>query len=594
MLCIVCCNSLDAQNQRLSKSTYRALNNYVVYSNEVVYAVNQMFYDFVHLNGQFYLYVEDSINNVIYKKDNILTNYEYFPIFPRDLYLKILNDNIYIPYTKRGNPLMLIGKVANVLKEIEDTRSLLSQYIETDDYKLDTNLVQGFKWLRRMEVLYYDVFTLQEKLHWKLTSIIQGYRQPKVDSSSLVIAQELQPLLRQVKLVIKSVRAKDNSSALSYNSLKLAELIRQLELRRSIILKGAKIVPSSLKSPERRFDNIIKRAKNTLKISREYKYSPRFQNEDFKPHYYYYNINLLDNHNRSGDGAATLFNKFIDNSGIYWLFEHEMPQMFEVSYPDVPEYEQYKTPDFDVEKIIQNALKAQALKDSIIKVKEDSLVQIKQDSLDIAERVQDSVQYRLDNPEVGDMNLTGFASNNLVFLLDISSSMKDTNKLPLLKDALKQLLELMREEDNITLITYSGKSQVIVKPTSAKGHESEILKAIENLSSSGYSDANKGLRLAYKTIEESIIKNGNNRIIMATDGAIKVSRRVKQLIKRRSRDKENVRLSVFYFSKKEYTHHKVLLEELANAGTGKYSYIKKENAKKILVTEAQSVRKKDK
>ncbi len=586
-------NSLEAQNQRLSKSTYSALNNYMVYSNEVVHSLNLMYFDFLHLNDQFYKYVIDSIDQVVYTKDDILTNYEYFPVFPRDLYLQILNDNIYIPYDKRGRPLELIGKVANVLKEIEDTRSLLAQYVASEDYQQDTNLVQGFKWLRRMEVLYYDMFTLQEKLHWNLTSIIQTYQQPKIDSNSLRVVRETQPLLRQVKMVIKSIRAKDNSSALSYNCLKLAEFTRQLEARKEAILYGMKRIPNSLKSPERRFDAIVKRAKNILKVGQEYIKTPKYQNLDFEPHYYYYNINLLDNYNRAGDGAATLFNKFINNSGVYWLFEHEMPHIFEVLYPDIPEFEQFKDPNFDVEQIIQNALKMQAKQDSINKARADSLAQIRQDSIDYAQHIKDSIEYRKNHPEVGDMNLTGFATNNLVFLLDISSSMKDTNKLPLLKEALVQLLDLMREEDNITLITYSGKSQIILEPTSAKGHKEEILSAIDGLASSGSSDANKGLRLAYKTIEESLIKNGNNRIILATDGAIKVSNQVKRLIKRRSRDKDKVRLSIFYFSKKEYAHHKALLEELANVGTGKYSYIKKENAKKILVTEAQSVRKKE-
>ena len=64
------------------------------------------------------------------------------------------------------------------------------------------------------------MFTLQEKLHWSLTSIILSYQQPFIDSSAALAVQEFQPLLKQIKLVIKSVRAKDSSSSLSYNCLK--------------------------------------------------------------------------------------------------------------------------------------------------------------------------------------------------------------------------------------------------------------------------------------------------------------------------------------------------------------------------------------
>ena len=334
-----CLTTAQAQNQRLSKSTYQALNNYIVYSNEVSHALNLMYFDFLHVNDQFYQYVEDSIDQVDYKKDNILTNSDYFPIYPRDLYPQILNDNIYIPYDKRGAPLQLIGKVVNVLKEIDNTRSLLAQYIETGDYQQDTNLVQGFKWLRRIEVLYYDMFTLQEKLHWNLTSIIQTYNSPEIDSNALRVTQELQPLLKQTKLVIKAVRAGDTSSSLNYNCLKLKEFIRSLEARKGSILNGSEKIPNSLRSPEIRFEGVLNRAKNILKIAGEYKNNPKYQSLDFKPSYYYYNIDLLDNYNRSGDGIATLFNKFINDNDVYWLYEHEMPHMFEVLYPNVPEYD---------------------------------------------------------------------------------------------------------------------------------------------------------------------------------------------------------------------------------------------------------------
>lgn len=589
-----CLSNLQAQNQRLSKSTYQALNNYIVYSNEVSHALNLMYFDFLHINDQFYKFVEDSIEQVVYKKDNILTNPDYFPIYPRDLYPNILNDNIYIPYDKRGAPLQLVGKVVNVLKEIDNTRSLLAQYVETGDYQKDTNLVQGFKWLRRIEVLYYDMFTLQEKLHWNLTSIIQTYTSPEIDSNALRATQELQPLLKQIKLVIKGIRAGDTSSSLSYNCLKLKEFVRSLETRQGSILDGLEKIPNSLRSPEKRFEHILDRAQNILKAAAEYKNTPKYQNLDFKLSYYYYNIDLLDNYNRSGDGGATLFNKFINDNDVYWLYEHEMPHMFEVLYPNIPEYEQYKVLDIDIEALIQEKLREKYVADSIAQVKSDSIAQIKKDSAIYAQQILDSIEHRKNNPQVGDMNLNGFATNNLVFLLDISSSMKDTNKLPLLKEALVQLLDLMREEDNITLITYSGKAEVVLPPTSvtSEANKQRILSIIDQLSSDGSSDANKGIRLAYKTIEESVIKNGNNRVIMATDGAFNVSPRIKKMIKRGTKEKDPIRLSIFYFSKKEYTHHKELLENLSEIGSGKYRYIKKENAKKILVIEAQEVRQK--
>lgn len=584
-------NSIEAQNERLSRSTYSTLNNYIVYSNEVVHAINLMYFDFLLLNKQFFAYVEDSISTVTYSKDNILTNYEYFPVFPRDLYPN-LSDNIYIPYDKRGEPLQLIGKVANVLKEIENARTRLNRYINSGSYKSDTNLVQGFTILRRVEVLYYDMFTLQEKLHWNLSSIIQSFDQPDINPSALRFIIELQGLIKQSKMVIKAIRAKDNSNLLRQQTVELNLLLNQITQQKSALLGDLELNPKALTSPDKRLEVIINRAQEIGRVGQEYQQISKYKNLDYKPHYYYYNIDLLNNYNRTGDGLATLLNKIIEQYGVYWLHEHEMPHMFEVLYPDIPEYEPYQETNLDPEKIIAEALKAKALKDSLLQVRTDSIAQAKEDSIALAQHIADSIEYRQNNPQKGDMNLTGFADNNLVFLLDVSSSMSnDTNKLPLLKEALGELIDLMRPKDKITLITYSGKAQIILPPTLAQSDadKQRIMSAIDGLISEGASDADQGLKMAYSTINKHLIENGNNRIILATDGGINVNSTTKNLIKKNKKHK-NVRLSVFYFSKKEYSYHKQLLQELTDAGSGKYSYIQPQNAKKILVIEAQEVR----
>lgn len=583
--------TLTAQDQRLSNSTYQALNNHLVYSNEAVYAANEMYFDFIYLNEQFYNYIDDPSKDIIYQKDDILTNFLYFPVLPRNLYSKILDENNSIVFDKRGAPLQLAGKVSNVLKEIEDTRILIAQYINNNDYKKDSSLTQGFKWLRRVEVLYYDLFTLQEKLHWNLTSIAQSYTHPPIDEIALHLTQEFQTLLTQTKAVIKSVRAADGSNSLGQNCLELMESIQKLKSKKEALLEGMELNPLLLNSPDNRFEDIINRASDILQAAQEYKKTPKYQGLNFSVHYYYYNINILNNYNRVGDGIATLFNKFVSSQDVYWLYEHEMPYLFKVLYPDLPEYEQFKESAFDIEKIIQEALLAKTKADSIANSLLDSIINSSTDSILFAQQYADSIEYRKNHPEVGDKSLTDFATNNLVFLLDVSYSMNDSNKLPLLKDALLQLLDLMRPEDNITFVTFAGKAQVLLPPTSAT-YKDSILATIKKLKSSGFSDANTGIRLAYETIEKNIINNGNNRIILATDGGIKVSTKIRKLIRRRSKtNKDKIFLSIFYFSSKEYSHHKQLLENLAAEGAGKYSYIQKENAEKILLIEAQAVRK---
>ncbi|MCH2046815.1 MAG: hypothetical protein MK212_22055, partial [Saprospiraceae bacterium] len=422
-----------AQTQRLSKATSRALNNYIQYSNEVVYAVNIMYADFIELNMQFDDFVEGRADRIVYTKQNVLTNYDYFPVYPRELFNEIYNDNIYIPYKERGEPLKQVSKIVGVLDEIEAARATLNKYILSEEYRKDSILAKGYKVLRRVEVLYYDMFTLQEKLHWSLRTIIGQYVHPQIDSVFLNLIRELQPLISQSKIVIKAIRSKDTSSSLSYNRAKLAELIRALETKKEKLFSGIESDPKSLKSPQRRFDNILKKSKNILGVAQQYISSPKYQGLLHEPSYYYYNAALLPEYNRYGDGMVTLFNKMIDNSSIYWLRDHEMPFLFEVIYPDVPAYADEKIDSLpDAEDLIKKLMLERAKEDSLMKLRLDSIAKAKQDSL----RADSIAQAKKNNPEVGDPSLNGFATNNLIFVLDISSSMNEADKLPLLKEAM--------------------------------------------------------------------------------------------------------------------------------------------------------------
>jgi Ca-activated chloride channel family protein len=220
------------------------------------------------------------------------------------------------------------------------------------------------------------------------------------------------------------------------------------------------------------------------------------------------------------------------------------------------------------------------------RAKKDSIALVTKDSLSADSIAKSIMVIPSDTP-----SMEGYATNNLVFLLDISSSMNTPEKLPLLKDAMKYLLDLMREEDKITLITYSTKAELLLPPTSALLKDS-ILNAINQLQTEGVSNANVGINLAYTIAQKAYIPNGNNRIILATDGGFKVEKKIKKKIKKGSKQREKTYLSVFYFSAKEFNHNKVFLEEIARWGKGKYSYIEPENVEETLLREAQAVRKK--
>ena len=120
-----------------------------------------------------------------------------------------------------------------------------------------------------------------------------------------------------------------------------------------------------------------------------------------------------------------------------------------------------------------------------------------------------------------DLPIDELPNSNLVFLIDVSGSMSDENKLPLLKKSLNLLVDKLRSDDKVSIVTYAGSASVVLKPTS--GNDKNAIKnAIENLSASGSTAGADGIILAYDLAEKNFIKNGNNRVVLATDGDFNV------------------------------------------------------------------------
>lgn len=180
-------------------------------------------------------------------------------------------------------------------------------------------------------------------------------------------------------------------------------------------------------------------------------------------------------------------------------------------------------------------------------------------------------------------SLNGFAANNMVLLLDVSASMNSPYKLPLLKRSIKSLLTLLRPEDQISIVLYSGKARVVLKPTSG-AKSAEIARMIDLLQSSGDTDGNEGIRLAYKVANKEYIRAGNNRIVLATDGEFPVSDEVMQMIGQNAR--QDVHLSVFTFGRNQHTGQK--LRKLSQLGEGTYAHVTEESADLQLILEAQA------
>ena len=182
-------------------------------------------------------------------------------------------------------------------------------------------------------------------------------------------------------------------------------------------------------------------------------------------------------------------------------------------------------------------------------------------------------------------DLSELPASNLVFLLDVSGSMGADNKLPLLIKSLKLLVQELREEDRVSIVVYAGNTGVILNRV--RGDEKEKINwALENLRAGGSTAGGAGINLAYTLAEQAYIHDGNNRVILATDGDFNVGVRSEndliELIQKKR--KSGVYLSVLGFGDGKYKNNK--MEALADKGNGNYYYIDSLlEAKKVLVTQ---------
>jgi Ca-activated chloride channel family protein len=163
-------------------------------------------------------------------------------------------------------------------------------------------------------------------------------------------------------------------------------------------------------------------------------------------------------------------------------------------------------------------------------------------------------------------------ASNLVFLIDVSGSMSDPNKLPLLKQSMKILVNELRKEDKVAMVVYAGAAGLVLPPTSGDQKQT-IIDALDNLNAGGSTAGGAGIELAYKTAIANFIKGGNNRVILATDGDFNVgtssNKDMETLIEEKR--KSGVFLTCLGYGMGNYKDSK--MEILANKGNGNYAYI---------------------
>lgn len=175
--------------------------------------------------------------------------------------------------------------------------------------------------------------------------------------------------------------------------------------------------------------------------------------------------------------------------------------------------------------------------------------------------------------------------SNLVFLIDVSGSMSMENKLPLVKASLKMLVDQLRPQDRVGIVVYAGAAGVVLEPTTGR-EKGKITEALDKLEAGGSTAGGAGIRMAYELARKNFVREGNNRVILCTDGDFNVGESsdaaMEKLIEKER--ESGVFLTVLGYGMGNYKDNK--MQKLANKGNGNHAYVDGLNeARKVLVTE---------
>ena len=175
--------------------------------------------------------------------------------------------------------------------------------------------------------------------------------------------------------------------------------------------------------------------------------------------------------------------------------------------------------------------------------------------------------------------------SNIVLLVDVSGSMRDENKLPLVKQSFSLLVDNLSEKDTVSIVTYASGISTILEGVSGDKKD-KILEALESLQANGSTNGSGGIEEAYRVAKANFIKGGNNRVIIASDGDFNIGKSSASDLSKQIKEnaKKGIFLSVLGYGM--YNYSDTVMETLADDGNGNYAYIDTlHEAKKVLVEE---------
>ncbi|GAB3921723.1 vWA domain-containing protein [Larkinella terrae] len=527
-----------------SEATFHALNAYVDFINESLRQMN-------HLQVQVRNYqssAEHHRNPDPNRRRGQLTYSHADYKIPAADYQLLLGGSKSIPDIYRTSINAQTEVLMNILKEMDGLSIELITYTQEKQYE-QNGLKRSDAILDRYAQLFNTFDEKKEQLYTDVRRIHESYKPANPTSSWIVSGQKLIKAIDDTKAVLFGIR-----SFYKGETAQLPETEKLEADRRSLItdqyknLKGlTRYGRNNGLCPYSPYEDL---AENTGRFAENVKHAkpvPAYGSHPYESFYYFYNNELVYQYNKFSELAKTGVLKTIQEPNVF---------AFQRLNPPKPG--------------ASSTLKTEASAPKPV--------------VPMAEKPE-PVTPKPANPAptVAAPTLEGFASNHLILLLDVSASMDSPYKMPLLKKSIKSLLPLLRSEDQVSIVVYSGKAKIVLQPTSGT-KTAEITQAIDQLRSTGETDGNDGIRTAYKLADKHFIPSGNNRIILATDGEFPISDSVYELVGQ-SAHKE-INLTVLTFSRNEI--NSANLRKLATLGQGSYEHVTESKAQLQMILEAQA------
>ena len=537
---ILTCQILLLSAQTKPEAVLHALDNQVEFMNQTDRELSPLYLTIMDLNQRMLDYVD--------KKPGVNLYYQCNFVPSEDAYKKSVYQRLYLPDSSRDDLVMRLDSFKSGAYKIQKSCEALEKYLQKKEYEKD-NMYQGFVLLNQLKKNGIDYLVKHEALHGLLRSVWHQYYIKGMSNRSDNLVNGLERIRSSVHTIYLSLGYDPDYD---YANKEILQANRHKEELMRMMSRDSAIS----QSPD--FKKVIEGIDPA--------YFANYGVKNTLTFYKRFNAEYVQEVNTILIPACNALLKKNKRMGVQMCL---LPPFITVVQPITP----IEAPKAEIVEVGQKPIE-------IPKIEMPKPTPPKVDSVASSP-----------TPEIPKVSeLEGFATNNLIFLLDVSGSMKWGGRLDTMKNAMKYIVKEMRAEDKVGIITYSGTAQVLLKPTSASQRE-KILSTLSRLNSEGSSNLKMGMDYAVAQMKEHKIEGGNNRVIIVTDGYIPLPDEITQMAKVMAT--QGIALSVFLFSpESDPKANADKLRTIATLGKGNFTAVTRSNARISLLKEAQALKKK--